>query len=252
MHVRPAHAGPGLLCIAAAAFCAPVLAAQATPSIFVVEVRSEEAGSPLAGVEVRVSELDFGASTDRHGRVRLEVPREGTYTVRVSSVGYEPEERSLQWPADAGEVIDFELALRPVDLPTVEARAGRGALRLVNAGFQKRRAERVGRFVTRSDIEARRPGRLSQMLRGMPGVQVTGTRFSDSHASMRRATSSSSRCPIQYFVDGVLTVPGFNIDDIPPHSVEGIEVYQGAAQIPSEFNRQTARCGVIVIWTRID
>lgn len=57
------------------------------------------------------------------------------------------------------------------------------------------------------------------------------------------------RCPIQYYVDGTF-VALFNIDEILPGDVEGMEIYRGAATIPAEYNKGTAICGLILIWTR--
>jgi hypothetical protein len=37
-----------------------------------------------------------------------------------------------------------------------------------------------------------------------------------------------------------------------PGDVAGIEICGGAAEIPAQFNRQTALCGVMVTWTRVD
>ena len=81
-------------------------------------------------------------------------------------------------------------------------------------------------------------------------MRLTTTHFGDGFASMSR-TSMGRRCPIQYYVDGVATT-GLNIDDVLPRDVEGLEIYRGSSEIPPSFNRGTALCGVIVIWTRID
>jgi hypothetical protein len=45
----------------------------------------------------------------------------------------------------------------------------------------------------------------------------------------------------------------FNIDDVSPRDVEGVELYAGFAGLPQEFAKQMGvqACGVVVIWTRI-
>jgi hypothetical protein len=40
------------------------------------------------------------------------------------------------------------------------------------------------------------------------------------------------------------------LDMIDTLSLEGVEVYQGAASIPGEFGGSTGQCGVILFWTR--
>jgi hypothetical protein len=252
MHVLPARAATGALALLAVTSAAPTAAfAQAAPHL-VVEVRTLGSATPIPGAQVQVRESRASGATNEQGVLHLSMPRPGTYTVAVEAAGFLPQQRRIRWTGGGIDLLDFALEMRPVELPAVEARASRGAARLANTGFHQRRSQRVGRFVTRTEIDARRPARLSEMLRSMPGVQINRTSFSDSHASMGRSALASRRCPIQYFVDGVLTMPGFNIDDVPPASVEAVEVYHGAAQIPAEFNRQNALCGVIVIWTRVD
>ena len=42
-----------------------------------------------------------------------------------------------------------------------------------------------------------------------------------------------------------------NLDDlVDPDRVEGIEIYNGAATIPDEFDRPGSACGVVAGWTR--
>jgi outer membrane receptor for ferrienterochelin and colicin len=37
---------------------------------------------------------------------------------------------------------------------------------------------------------------------------------------------------------------------VPVSSIEGIEVYKGAAQLPAEFGGSNSMCGVVAIWTK--
>jgi hypothetical protein len=228
------------------------VAAQSDGAVLVVEVRSVGAGEPLRGAQVSVEGLGSGGITDPRGQLRLSVPEGGIYTVTVRSVGFNVEQQRVRIAAGETRSVVFALKLKAVALPEVRIRASKGMLRLANTGFYSRQAGGIGQFVTRSQIEARRPGQLSDMLRGMPGVQLRPTAFRDSQASMGRTPTGARRCSIQYFIDGVPTVAGFNIDDIPPGDIEALEIYYGSSQIPVQFNRQNAICGVIVVWTRID
>ena len=44
--------------------------------------------------------------------------------------------------------------------------------------------------------------------------------------------------------------PLFDINSIPPSSIEAIEIYSGAAQIPARYSGLNTQCGVMVIHTR--
>jgi hypothetical protein len=45
--------------------------------------------------------------------------------------------------------------------------------------------------------------------------------------------------------------PLFNMNDLAPSSIEGIEVYSSTSQVPAAYNRTSSGCGVVLIWTRI-
>jgi hypothetical protein len=47
------------------------------------------------------------------------------------------------------------------------------------------------------------------------------------------------------------TTKDFNVDDIAPSEIYGIEIYNGAAAVPGQFMSATAggACGLIMIWT---
>jgi hypothetical protein len=59
-------------------------------------------------------------------------------------------------------------------------------------------------------------------------------------------------CQPAVFIDGVQirAKPMELLFEMHPGSVEGIEVYQGAATVPGEFGGSSAQCGVIAVWTR--
>ncbi len=121
-----------------------------------------------------------------------------------------------------------------------------------------------GIFITREQIEARRPELVADLLRDIPGIVVTGS-GTGNRASVNvgraQAVAQVTGCEAQIYVDGFLVnrrtgprqsrIADFRIDDVvSPMSVEGIEIYRGLSTVPAEFLNPDARCGVIVIWTR--
>jgi hypothetical protein len=134
------------------------------------------------------------------------------------------------------------------------------------SGFEQRRLSGVGTFITREEIQRRRPNEVSDLLSTLPGLWLQANPAVGNRriVYMRRGAS----CPAQIFVDGfhmnratppiigrrgntISTTDAFPIDDmVKPGSVHGIEIYPGAATVPPEFRTPNMSCGVIAIWTR--
>ena len=64
-----------------------------------------------------------------------------------------------------------------------------------------------------------------------------------------RRYASGRRCNVPVFLDG-LRVETYDIDNIPPTDVLGLEVYRQGADTPAEFSRFSADCGAVLIWTK--
>lgn len=246
------HGSAALLALGLGLFilCAPPLSAQTAAATLIVEVRSAESGAPLRGAQVVVEGTGSGGVTDAQGRVRFRGLRAGSGQISARYLGYAPEARTVDFTAGSTSSLTLLLVSKPIMLAEVKVRPPAGIRRLFHAGFYRRKMHGPGAFLTRSQIEQRNPQRLSDMLRNIPGLRLTTTQFGDGHASMSRAVMGR-RCPIQYYMDGVLT-HGLNIDDVLPRDVEGLEIYRGSSEIPPDYNRGTALCGVILIWTRVD
>lgn len=147
-------------------------------------------------------------------------------------------------PTPAGRVVPRPPALQPVLLRSVQVTAPAWPLR--DSGFFARRKAGLGTFFVRAEIERMRARSLSDVLRRVAGVSHASTASGRTRATMR---SSGQPCAVQHFIDGVMTSP-MEADAIPARDVEGVEIYRGAATVPPAFNRGTALCGVIVVWTR--
>jgi hypothetical protein len=134
-------------------------------------------------------------------------------------------------------------------------------------GFRRRLQNGLGTYITREQIERRKPALVTDVLRDVPGLWVAGTGTGTRpvvrvQRSVGLALTTPGDCMTQIWVDGFLVnrrmigVTGgrpsdFRIDDVvSPASVEGIEVYKGLSTVPPEFLNPDAKCGVIAIWTR--
>ena len=88
-------------------------AAQAT-STLVGTVTDAESGALLPLANVLIVDAGRGTTTDESGRFRIEEVEPGTYTVRVSFVGFETAEPRVT--LDPGQVATLDVALDPVDM----------------------------------------------------------------------------------------------------------------------------------------
>lgn len=131
----------------------------------------------------------------------------------------------------------------------------------LHEGYKRRLNHGLGTFITREDVERRNPVLVTDMLREVPGLQVTGT-GPGLRPVVRIGRSAGYNCTTQIFVDGFLVNRrlglggGYQPDDIriddvvSPASIEGIEIFRGLGTVPAEFLSPDADCGVIAIWTK--
>ena len=131
------------------------------------------------------------------------------------------------------------LELDPL-IVVVEARS----LHLEDAGFYDRQRRSFGRFVTRQEIEARRPLLVSDLLRMMPGVRVSPRgAFPRENVLLLRGG-----CVADVYIDGFPSGQSVPVDAmLHPNDIEAVEVYQ-ASETPAQF--KTTSCGAVVFWTR--
>ncbi len=209
----------------------------------------DKAGTHLANVEVSAPKLSLITHTDSLGRFKFLRLAPGTFDVSFRRLSYTPLVVSLEvTPGDTTDV-DLTLDAAAEALPTVVVQGAKEHSRDLD-GFEDRRRQGLGHYVTRADIQNRDPLLLSDMMRTVPGTMLTPTNIL---GRMVLKFSRSPSCTPNYFIDG-LFVPNFNIDDMPVRDVEGIELYAGFAGLPGQFAKQmpgSKVCGTVVIWTRI-
>jgi hypothetical protein len=192
--------------------------------------------------------LDRGES-DGEGRFVLQLPGEGEYRIRAEHDGHRTA-TSNPIRAVHGDtiVVEFRLSVRAILLSPLVVTAPSRGMRTGLAGYYGRLASpnRMGRFVTREQIERRHPSFASDLLRGVAGVRVIPRGVGGSSMVLLR------ECEPRLYLDGIrVHLPNVGIDEIvTPLDLEGIEVYGSSAEVPVELGGSNLNCGAIALWTR--
>lgn len=210
-------------------------------------------GRPIAGARVRVVGGESEARTGDDGRFTLTSLPGGTQTVEARALGFVPGEIATDLVAFRDNELSLTLEdVNAVLLDTVQVRAMRRMEEAARAGFDRRRKSGVGFFLDEAQLDTLRPVRLSDLLRGVPGVRFMGGR-TDADMFQLHIELGFSRgvpCPPSIYLDGQLLLPGLtDLDEmVPVSSVRRLEVYHRGAIPPAEFPAGR-ECGVLAVWT---
>ena len=256
-----------LLSITAATLAAGALTPVASQESVRITGRvvEEETGIPIPGTDIIVRTQDGrflrAVVADDEGRFKLQLSQVPAVRIHASRIGYRPNTTPLLW-FDGHAFFDVEVRLDrdAVLLAPLEVLARSEGDNPVLSGFRHRLERGTGVYITREQIERRRPMYVTDLLADLPGVHLTSSgRGGRRMITMGRGTRQG--CAVQVFVDGLLVTTadrflpgqsgGVAIDDyVSPLSLEGIEVYHGLSTIPPEFLTPDAQCGVVALWTR--
>jgi len=247
----------------AGALGAAPLAAQSTtpkPAKLLGIIRSESK-QPIAGADIQIVSGP-GALSDLRGFFRLDSIAPGERKLVIRKVGYAPLE--ITWPFAAGDSVVriFELAtIQALDSVVTVAKQTRDPQM---DEFEAHRKLGLGVFYTRADIE-KAGGQISNLVANTNGVRMTygpaGQAYvfsSTGPKSIREAMGLAPKCYAEIYLDDANVYtrrtsgspPPFDINSIPPASIEAIEYYSGAAQTPAKYQKMNTECGVLVIHTR--
>jgi hypothetical protein len=187
--------------------------------------------------------------TGSDGSFSVQAPAPGIYRLRAELPGYlaavtpamelgSGDQINLTWKLLAGVV-----QMRPVAI-VASSRRTSGKL----SGFYDRMQRHgFGTFITRDQIDKRRPFFVTDLLQMVPGLRVV-----PSPQGFGNNVVTSEGCRPAVFLDGThFPLLGESIDAIVnPQDVEGIEVYSHAVEVPPQFQAPGNTCGAIVIWTK--
>jgi len=234
----------GLAAVLAAAAALPCpLTAQARGTL-TGRVVEAESGDPIAGALVSLAGLPDTTTTSSEGLFRFEALPYGAHVLHVDYLGMRSRDVPFQvLPRQSASLsLALEVQVIPVAELVVQVRRDLPVSKLF--GFYRRMEHGQGYFITREEVVRRHPSRPTDLLRRVPGLAIGATRYGRATVSMGRRRG----CIPDYFVDGT-RAPYYDIDNLQPNDLAGIEVYRGNSEVPVEFKGRE-RCGAIIIWTR--
>lgn len=201
----------------------------------------------VAGASVRLEGLVDARITDPEGAFSFGRVPPGRYEVTVEHLAFTTVLDTLELDFATGveatiRVAPGVIALDPI---TIVVRS----LVLERNGFYDRQKYAHGQFITRQQIESQHLQESADILARLPGVRLQPRRFGD-----RSVATARAGCPMRFIVDGTRTTPNYSMDYVGLHDIEGIEVYLGPSQVPTEFSafpgETGGSCGVVIVWTR--
>jgi hypothetical protein len=227
----------------------PVPEAAPAASVRVAGVVMDRAtGRELMGVTVILESRDlarplrWSTVTTASGRFRSPPLPEGIYSIRANALGFSALEQEITLMGASELALRVELVPDALELDPILVTSLRRT-RLETSGFAQRRHLGLGHFFTREDIERRGPLYVSDLLRSVPGAQITTVRGRvGSQVRLRRG------CIPDLLVNGILVRNPGPIDDIlSVGDLEALEVHHGGA---GSLTLSSNNCGAIMAWTR--
>ncbi len=227
-----------------------------------------ETRQPLGGAQISIADNTRGGLTDARGRFLIPGLPTGSYTIRVTNIGYRTEEKTVQVSADQPVQLDFALEVSAVALDQLVVTGTGGAVARSKLGSS------MGSLDVSREQELTPVSTVGQALEArIPGVQSTATGGVGTARDIRiRGTSSFNlgARPVIY-IDGVRvdnsagewagnevnggTCCAFSggagedrLADLDPNDIDRIEVLKGAAA--ATLYGTEATNGVIQIFTK--
>jgi hypothetical protein len=214
----------------------------------VLGVFNAETGAP---VEIAlVSDVVSGAAayTSNTGTLALTFLPEGASVIRVQKIGYQPIVQAVE--ISPRDTLPITLLITP--LPTLATVTTTGIAPVyVSAkmrGFEERRREGFGRFLTEAQLRKNDNRNLTSLVRGMGSINFNcPTRGPDSGKCF--PISTRGKCEVPVYIDGIRS-PDNDLERLQALNFSGIEYYVGASTVPAQYNMTSNACGAILLWTR--
>jgi hypothetical protein len=208
---------------------------------------------PVRDARVQVLGASVHALTDTAGRFAMVGLPGGSQTIQVLALGAAPSRTLVELTPGGSAEVNVSIDPSAVALAPISVIAER--TRVARTGFEERRKNGFGHFLTSEDIERSHPFDTSDLFRTVPGMTVSRAGFSTvvGFARGQGFGADYRPCAAALFVDGVHVMMDetMSIDDwVRPGQIESIETYNGLAGVPPFARGLKPYCGVIVIWTK--
>ena len=201
------------------------------------------------------------ARSDSAGVFRVDGIPAGTRTIEVKSLGLSATSFTIDFATNSVRDTTTLLSKRAQYLRPVSVRGKENSTSLmINGGFEERRAQGLGSFITEAELNRRTLSSLISVFSGHPIIRINW-----GYLPANRAPSLG-RVPIPLMRGTGATYcrPNIFLDNMPmgrayedmnglvtPESVKGIELYDTPGTIPMQYDLTSSTgCGSIVIWTR--
>jgi hypothetical protein len=201
-------------------------------------------GQVVPGAEVRVRDARPFTTTDDVGRFVLSGLPPGTQVLVVRKLGYAIGEIPVDLRPGARHEESVRLG-RAYALDSVRVLAKRPPL----AEFEyNRRTSLFGHFLTLGDIQRSQAKKTSDLLSRMGGYVEMGRGRYVKMMAVQPGPPGTVPCRgANVIIDG--TEMGWDVNDVAPNQIAGIELYKDASAAPLKYAGK-ADCGLIVIWLR--
>lgn len=219
--------------------------------------------SRVSGAELQVKGTNIRAISDSNGAFRLSGMEAGDVVLQVRRVGFIAQDFHMTLAAGRSRRVMLELprvpqALPDVTIPGAFEKPARYANTSKYDEFFARKANGIGTFITREEIDSKFKARTEELLQTIPGVLIRqhGTQWyvqfqrcggARIPGSINRGRAPSDR--IIVFIDGAYAPEGTDqLGELNPAQIEAIEVYKGPSELPADARGQA--CGAIYVWLR--
>jgi len=235
-------------------------------------VVNDQNDQPIADVTVRITSMQRTVTTDSAGRFVLSDAATGRHTVVLSKPGWKS--LSTFMTIGAGDNAEYVMGLlaAPAELGTVSVTASAPDRRL--ASFEEHRRGQLGGNYLTADQLLKQKGRTlgdalaptlgADLVRGRSGAAFYATRRGYDSINLMPRVNPADRargaaagfCYAAVVLNGIFVYRGepdellFDLNQLAPTDVLAVEVYNGGASMPAEYNATRSTCGLLVIWTR--
>jgi hypothetical protein len=205
-------------------------------------------GRPVGQADVAL--LGLGVTrTDSLGRFGFHGVPAGTLLVRVQRLGFNPILQSVAFDGMRSQHLTLRFGEATTMLAPVVVRDSANTVR-EPTGFEQRRHNGHGLYLTERDISERHAQRVEHLLEQLPGLQVDSSGVVRADRGRTSIFGDNCRDGVQLFIDGVAVNGSYTLRNVSPAALRGIEVYRGVASTPVELRSSRVACGTVAIWTK--